>query len=106
MTFVADESCAATVIRSLREAGHDVIAIAEIARGATDDSVLERALQEKRVLITEDHDFGELVFAQGRSSAGVMLLRFHHRSRRMKAAAVLETVEKLGSRLLGAFVVV
>jgi len=29
----------------LREAGHDVVAIAETARGATDDQVLERALK-------------------------------------------------------------
>ena len=61
MNFVADESCAGPVIRALREAGHDVIAIAEVAKGATDDQVLARALDEKRVLITEDHDFGELV---------------------------------------------
>ena len=49
MNFVADESCARRVIQALREAGHDVVAIAEIARGATDDQVLERAFKEKRV---------------------------------------------------------
>ena len=65
MNFVADESCAGPVIRALREAGHDVIAIAEVAKGVTDDQVLARALDEKRVLITEDHDFGELVYAPG-----------------------------------------
>jgi hypothetical protein len=43
MDFVADESCAAPVIRALREAGHDVLAIAEISPGATDEKVLERA---------------------------------------------------------------
>lgn len=64
MNFVADESCVRPVIQALREAGHDVVAIAEIARGATDDQVLERALKENRVLITEDRDFGELVYAK------------------------------------------
>jgi hypothetical protein len=33
MNFVADESCARPVIQALREAGHDEVAIAEIARG-------------------------------------------------------------------------
>jgi predicted nuclease of predicted toxin-antitoxin system len=75
MNFVADESCAMPVIRALREAGHDVVAIAEVARGASDDQVLERATEDKRVLITEDRDFGELVYARGRSSAGVILVR-------------------------------
>jgi Domain of unknown function (DUF5615) len=48
MNFVADESCAGPVVRALREAGHDVIAIAEVANGATDEEVLNRALDEKR----------------------------------------------------------
>ena len=41
MNFVADESCAMPVIKALREAGHDVIAIAEVAQGAADDQVLD-----------------------------------------------------------------
>ena len=52
MEFVADESCAGPVIRALREAGHDLIAIAEVAKAATDDQVLELAVKAKRVLIT------------------------------------------------------
>jgi predicted nuclease of predicted toxin-antitoxin system len=106
MNFVADESCARPVIQALREAGHVVVAIAEIARGATDDQVLERALTEKRVLITEDRDFGELVYARGRSSAGVILVRFPSRARRAKCATVIEAVSRLGSRLRAAFTVV
>jgi len=50
MNFVADESCAMPVIRALREAGHDVVAIAEVARGASDDQVLEHATEGKCVL--------------------------------------------------------
>jgi predicted nuclease of predicted toxin-antitoxin system len=106
MNFVADESCARPVIQALRKAGHDVLAIAEIARGATDDQVLERALKEKRVLITEDRDFGELVYARGRSSPGVILVRFPSRARRAKSATVIEAVSRLGSRLRDAFAVV
>ena len=106
MNFLADESRARPVILALREAGHDVVAIVEIARGATDDQVLERALKEKRVLITEDRDFGELVYARGRSSAGVILVRFPTRARRAKTATVVEAVSRLGSRLRDAFSVV
>ena len=106
MNFVADESCARPIIQALREAGHDVVAISEIARGATDDQVLERALKEKRVLITEDRDFGELLYARGRSSAGVILIRFPSRARHAKSATVIEAVSRLGSRLRDAFTVV
>ena len=106
MNFLADESCAGPVVRALRDAGHDVVAIAEVARGATDEQVLGRALNEKRVLITEDRDFGELVYARGRSSAGVILVRFDSRARQAKTATVVEAVAKLGSRLHDAFTVI
>ena len=106
MKFLAGESCAGPVILALGEAGHDVVAIAGVAKAATDEQVLERALNEKRVLITEDRDFGELVYARGRSSAGVILVRFHNRARRAKPATVVEAVAKLGSRLRDAFTVV
>ncbi len=58
------------------------------------------------MLITEDQDFGELVYARGRSSAGVILVRFHSRARRAKPATVVDAVAKLGSRLQDAFAVV
>src|SRR5258708_12150075 len=99
MNFLADESCAGPVVRTLREAGHDVVAIAEVARGATDEQVLERALNENRVLITEDRDFGELVYARGRSSAGVILVRFHSRARQAKPPTAVAASPKLTPRL-------
>lgn len=106
MNFLADESCAAPVIRALRHAGHDVLAIAEIAAGATDEEVLEQAVREQRVLITEDLDFGNLVFARGRPEAGVILVRFRTPGRLAKPASVVEAVSRLGSRLRNAFVVI
>jgi uncharacterized protein with PIN domain len=102
---VADESCAGPVIRALREAGHDVIAIAGVATGSPDEKVVEHAVDHGRVLITEDRDFGELVYARGRSSAGVLFVKFHRRARRGKPAAVVEAA-KLGARLRNTFTVV
>jgi predicted nuclease of predicted toxin-antitoxin system len=104
--FLADESCAGSVIRALREAGHDVLAIAQLAKGETDAQVLERAVAEKRVVITEDRDFGEIVYARGSSSAGVIFVKFHSRARLAKPTAVVEAVAKLGARLQDAFAVV
>ena len=49
MKFLADESCAGPVIQALRKAGYDVVAIAEIAKGAGDDQVIERALGFVRI---------------------------------------------------------
>lgn len=106
MNFLADESCARPVVKALRESGHDVTAVAETARGATYEQVLETALNEGRVLITEDRDFGELVYARGKSSSGVILVRFHSRAHHAKPATVVDAVTKLGSKLQYSFTVI
>ncbi len=106
MEFLADESCAGPVIRALREAGHDVIAIAEIAKGIPDERVMARAFDEGRVLITEDSDFGELVYTRRQPSTGVIFVKFDRRTRYAKPAAVVEAVAKLGARLQNGFAVI
>jgi hypothetical protein len=58
------------------------------------------------VLITEDRDFGELVYARGRSAAGVVFVKFPSRARRAKPAALVEAAAKLGVRLRDGFTVV
>jgi predicted nuclease of predicted toxin-antitoxin system len=65
MLFLADESCDACMIRTLRTSGHDVMAISEVHQGADDASVIELAVGTSRILITEDKDLGQLVYASG-----------------------------------------
>lgn len=62
MKFLADECCDAKLVKKLRDAGHNVLYVMENAPGSTDTEVLEKAFIEERVLITEDKDFGELVY--------------------------------------------
>lgn len=77
----------------------------EISRGATDQSVLALSSAEQRVLLTEDKDFGELVFA-GARSCGVLLIRFPSDARSRMAKAILQVVAERGEELLRHFVVV
>ena len=106
MRFLADESCDASVVRALRAAGHDVTAIIETSRGATDPVVLELALAEQRVLLTRDKDFGELVFAARAPAGGVLLLRYPPSVRSSLPQAVLEVVAARPLDLPGSFVVI
>ena len=62
MRFLADESCDFAVVRALREASHDVVSIAEIFPRAEDRAVIEMALKEKRVLLTEDKEGAALAY--------------------------------------------
>ncbi len=47
---------------SLVGQGHDVLSVLAIDPKADDERVMELALEDERVLVTEDKDFGELVF--------------------------------------------
>lgn len=105
MRFLADESCDFGVVRALRAGGHDVMAVVEAARGASDDAVIALAAREGRVFITEDRDFGQLVYAAGQPAPGVIYLRFPATARAVLPAAVLNLVEQYGERLAGRFVV-
>ena len=44
--------------------GHDVLSAVAVDPRASDERLLALALQEERVLVTEDNDFGELVFVR------------------------------------------
>jgi predicted nuclease of predicted toxin-antitoxin system len=105
MRFLADESCDFAVVRALRGAGHDVVAVVEVARGTGDRAVIARARDEGRVLLTEDKDFGQLVFAGGGDPTGVVLIRFPASARGELPAATLSVVERFADRLTASFIV-
>ena len=106
MRFLADESCDFAVVRALRAAGHDVVAIADISPRADDVVVIDKTVREQRILITEDKDFGQLVYADKRASGGVLFMRFPARVRRSLPQIVVELVRRKGEQLIGTFVVV
>jgi len=60
--WLADECIAAPLVAALRDAGHDASYVAEFAAGLSDADVIAMASAEGRVLLTEDKDFGDLVF--------------------------------------------
>ena len=106
MRFLADESCDAAIVRALRDAGHDVTAVAGALRGADDRTVLDAALQEGRLVLTEDKDFGELVFAAGALAVGVLLLRHSSSARSHLSRKVVAFVHERQTELPGSFVVI
>lgn len=106
MRFLADESCDFSVVRALRASGHDVVAIAEISPRVDDKVVIDFATRERRILLTEDKDFGQLVYADRRATEGVLLLRFPATARAALSKAVVKLVGEAGDRLVGRFVIV
>jgi len=75
LKFLADECCDTGLVASLRKDGHNVLYITEEKAGAIDDEILSNAYKEERILITEDKDFGELVYRFKKPTHGIVLLR-------------------------------
>ncbi len=106
MRLLVDEGVAVAIVARLRTDGHDVIYVAELAPGMTDSSVLELAAAEKRLLVTADKDFGELVFRQRRAAHGVLLVRLPDAASSAKADAVALALAEHGDEMAKAFSVV
>ena len=69
MRFLADESCDFAVVRALRAAGHEVVAVAEGAlRGSSDVEVIALAKDNRRILVPEVLD---LVASPGETLYGI-----------------------------------
>lgn len=103
--FLADEGCDFAVVRALREAGFDVLAVCEVMSRSKDSDIIKLSHAENRVLLTEDKDFGWLVFVSHADSAGVVLIRFPGNARSTLAGTVVWLAEKHVSELQNAFVV-
>ena len=103
--FIVDESSGTAVVECLRSAGHDVLAVAETMPQADDPDILARAVSEGRIPVTNDKDFGELVFRSGQAHSGVLLLRLHDESPTNRARVVKAILEQYADRLAGCFTV-
>jgi predicted nuclease of predicted toxin-antitoxin system len=106
MRFLADESCDFAVVRALRAEGHAVTAVSEVAAGASDEKVIATAVREGAVLLTEDKDFGQLVFAERRATGGVIFIRFPAAFRAGLPRVVCRLVEQRAEKLVGSFTVI
>jgi len=104
--FIVDENLGTRVAKWLKELQHDVISIYEEFRGLDDDEILRKSLEENCILITNDKDFGEMIFREGKLHNGVIFLRLEDE----RSSNVIKVLDQLFSiyadRIEGNFVVV
>jgi predicted nuclease of predicted toxin-antitoxin system len=106
MRFLIDESVSKDVTDYLRSVGHDVLSIAEADKGAIDENILARAVTERRILITNDKDFGDIVFRSGQAHHGVLLLRLKDESGPNQAQTLSALLGQYSDYITGQFAVV
>ena len=85
--------------------GHDVVSVRDKDAGAADEALLALAYEEERVLVTEDKDFGELIFV--RRLPHPCIVRFVEMRVVEKVTAMRELIERYADALReGAIIVV
>ena len=102
--FLVDECTGIAVVRFLRAQGHDTLSVVESMPQARDSEILQRAVQEQRIVITNDKDFGDIVYRDRKEHAGIILLRLADDSTatkiRILAAVLAEHVDKLANHFV------
>ena len=106
MKWVADENIDRQIVEALRADDHQVFYVLETAPTAADEDVLAMASDESALLLTADKDFGELVYRQGRASAGVVLIRLAGIPSGQKASIVTNVARQHAKELMGSFTVI
>ncbi len=94
MTLVADENIPTEFITSLRTIGFDVLSIRESYRSHQDRDILDIVRRHKAILLTEDKDFGEWVFAHGVKDIDIIFLRYEKSERSTVFKSLTKTLER------------
>ncbi len=74
--IIFDENIEAHWIHLIKKSKLDYFSIRENGSGISDREVIEIAKNKKGLIVTEDKDFGELVFSHGIKGVSVLFMRY------------------------------
>ncbi|MFO1498230.1 MAG: DUF5615 family PIN-like protein [Verrucomicrobiota bacterium] len=78
MRLLLDQMLREELAEQLRSDGHNVVRVSERGMARADDAqILVRAIQEERILVTVDGDFGDWVTLPLSEHLGVIRVRVH-----------------------------
>lgn len=70
------------------EQGHDVYSVSLSSPGWKDKQVLAKANEEQRIVITNDRDFGELIYKFQQTHQGIIFMRLSNETVANKIAVL------------------
>ncbi|CAN5549477.1 hypothetical protein BH10ACI1_BH10ACI1_34670 [soil metagenome] len=106
MRFLVDECTGSKVADWLRDENHEVFSVFDEARGISDDEVLTKASDENWILITNDKDFGEMIFREQRVHHGIIFLWLDDERAANKIKVLEQLIENYAEKLPEKFVTV
>ncbi|MBM3254551.1 MAG: hypothetical protein FJZ16_09880 [Candidatus Omnitrophica bacterium] len=104
--FIADVNVEKAIVDYLTENGYDTKWVPDYSCEILDEDLLNLANVEKRILITNDKDFGELTFLQKSLFTGIILLRVRGQRAEDKVKLIKKLLNKHSDKLLNHFIVI
>ncbi len=104
--ILADENIPHDIIEALRNNDISVHSVYESNRGITDEKVIELSKNPPQIILTEDKDFGEWVFAHNAKSISVIFLRYSFTEQSVITNILVNLIKKEKENLFGLFVTV
>lgn len=106
MKFLVDENVGFSVIDYLRRQRFDVKSVSELFPSRDDIYILETAFKEERILVTNDKDFGYLIFKIKLPPPAIILFRFKDESPDEKIFAIQNVLNLPPEKIRNHFIVV
>ena len=100
MRFLIDRNRSPRLAELLRGAGHDAVHTLDLGlEAAEDDTLLQLAIDQSRIVVSGDTDFGTLLTATNEEAPSVILFRGrHYRAAEEQAALILTHLDDLRPR--------
>ena len=105
LKFLVDVGVGKKVEEYLLEKRYDTKAVRSLDQSMPDQEIIRLAALEKRIVITMDKDFGELVYHSGMDHAGILLLRLEDATGSEKQKVIAQILEKYADNMENNFCV-
>lgn len=79
MKFIADMGISQTTVQWLKEQGFNAVHVRDMGmHRSSDTDIVKKAMEEERIVLTCDLDFGDIVSASGERCPSVIILRLEN----------------------------
>jgi len=105
LKFLVDVGVGKKVEEYLLGKGYDTKSVRSLDQRMPDQDIIRLAALEKRIVISMDKDFGELVYHSGMDHCGILLLRLEDANGSEKQQVMVKILEKYAENLKNHFCV-
>jgi predicted nuclease of predicted toxin-antitoxin system len=104
--FLADVNVEKPLVDYLLKQGYDIKWIPDYNSEMPDEDLLQLANQEERILVTNDKDFGDLIFLQRKLSVGTILFRVKGQKSQEKIKLIKKLLMGYRDKILNHYIVI